>query len=218
MKHYIRKIKDYAIAGGIGSLVLLAMTGCDTKSNDSDNVLETKLNNNVFLVIDEVSNGVYKIAEEYPSTKTTVVLRELNGKERILTPEEITMILKEEEKKIDNNTSSLTNHQMNNNTPSLGAVLLSSAAGTIFGAWIGSKLFSNPNYEQQKQNSYKSNQVYSKSVSSFGKRDRESGGSSFVGGGAGASTKNSSTTKSTGFFSNSSSSSSSKGGSSSSGG
>jgi len=81
-------------------------------------------------------------------------------------------LMKEEELKIDNNTSNLTNPQnaqVSGNGMSLGEAILASAAGAIIGSWIGSKLFGNQNYQQNRQAGYKSPSTYSKSVDSFKK-------------------------------------------------
>jgi hypothetical protein len=52
----------------------------------------------------------------------------------------------------------------------LGEAILASAAGAIIGSWIGSKLFNNPNYQQNRRASYKSPSTYNRSVKSFGKK------------------------------------------------
>ena len=77
----------------------------------------------------------------------------------------------------------------------LGEAILASAAGAIIGSWIGSKLFNNQNYQQNRQAGYKSPSTYSKSVDSFKKNS------------AATSTRNSRS----GFFGGKSSSSSSSG-------
>ncbi|MDR2099897.1 MAG: UPF0323 family lipoprotein [Campylobacteraceae bacterium] len=161
---YIRKISDYAIAGGIGAVAVFGILGCESSEST---VQEQK--QGAFVVIEEQSDGSYKILEEYPSSITRVVLKDKGGVERILSDEEINAILKDEADKIDSGTSSLTNPQLSNGMPSLGSVILSSAAGAIIGSWIGGKLFGNANYQQQRQASYKSPQTYSRSVDSFNK-------------------------------------------------
>lgn len=163
---YIRKISDYAIAGGIGAIALFGLVGCEDK--DAQNV-EYVQKQGAFVIIEEVAKGEYKILEEYPSDITRIVLKELNGTERILSQSEIDNMLKEAEKKINSNTSALTNPQMSNGGLSLGEVILGSAAGMLIGSWIGSKLFGNQNYQNQRQAGYKSPQTYSKSVDSFNK-------------------------------------------------
>lgn len=197
MKH-IRKISDYAIAGGIGAVAIFGILGCESSQNK---VQEQGVKQGAFVIIEEGADGSYKILEEYPSSVTRVVLKDKNGVERILSENEINELLKVESEKIDSGTSSLTNSQVSSGMPSLASVILSSAAGAIIGSWIGNKLFGNSNYQQQRQASYKSPQTYSRSVDSFNKANPTSAKSS--------------TSKSGGFFgggSKSSSGSSSYGG------
>ena len=203
---YIRKISDYMIAGGIGVMVIASMQGCEQKENQDNVLKEAAKTQGALVIVDEIAPGEYKIAEEYPSSTTRIILRDKNGNERILTQEEIDALVKEEAKKIDNNTSALTNPSLSSGNMGLGGILLSSIAGAMIGSWIGNKLFNNQNYQNQRATTYKSPQAYSRSASSFNKP-------------AGTSSATSSGTKSSGFFgssnSGSSSSSSSKGTSSS---
>ncbi|MDR1461367.1 MAG: UPF0323 family lipoprotein [Campylobacteraceae bacterium] len=184
MKH-IRKISDYAIAGGIGAIAIFGILGCES----SDNMTQEQ-KQGVFVIIEEAADGSYKILEEYPSSVTRVVLKDKNGAERILSEEEINVLLKTEADKIDSGDSSLTNSQISSGMPSLGSVILSSAAGAIIGSWIGNKLFGNSNYQQQRQASYKTPQTYSRSVDSFNKANPTNAKSSssksggFFGGGS----------------------------------
>ena len=195
---YIRKISDYMIAGGIGVMVIASMQGCEQKDN-KDNVLkEAAKTQGALVIVDEVSPGQYKIAEEYPSSTTRIILRNADGTERILSQEEIDKLVKDEAKKIDNNTSALTNPQMSSGSMGLGGILLSSIAGAMIGSWIGNKLFNNQNFQNQRAASYKSPQAYSKSASSFNKP-------------AGSSAGTSGASKSSGFFGSSGGSSSTSG-------
>jgi hypothetical protein len=196
-KYFLKKISNFAIVGGFGSLLILNFTGCENKQEQPQN--ESALSNvnekkNVFVVIEKDQDGKYKIIDEFPSTNTTIVLRE-DGKERILTKEEIDGLVAEEAKKIDNNTSGLTNPSMSSGGMSLGETLLASAAGAMIGAYIGNKLFNNNNYNTQRQTNYKSPQTYSKSVNSFNKPSSGSSGTS-----TGKSTTN---TAKSGYFNNS---------------
>ncbi len=147
-----------------------------------------------FVVLEKSPDRSYKIVDEFPSTNTTIVLRE-DGKERILSKEEIDTLVADEAKKIDNNTSGLTNPSMSSGGMSLGETLLASAAGAMIGAYIGNKLFNNSNYENQRRTNYKSPQTYSKSVNSFNKPSSGSSGTS-----TGKSTTN---TAKSGYFNNS---------------
>jgi hypothetical protein len=122
------------------------------------------------VVIEKNTQGGYQIVDEYPSSKTTIILRE-NGEDRILSKQEIDELVAQEAKKIDNGTSGLTNSQMSNGFGgmSLGETLLASAAGAMLGSYIGNKLFNNQNYQNRRKAGYKSPQTYSRSVNSFNK-------------------------------------------------
>lgn len=200
---YIRKISDYMIAGGIGVMVIASMQGCDQKKDENKNALaDAAKTQGALVIVDESATGEYKIAEEYPSSTTRVIVRKSDGSERILSQTEIDALVKEEAAKIDNNTSALTNPSMGSGQMGLGGVLLSSIAGAMIGSWIGNKLFNNQNYQNQRATTYKSPQAYSRSTSSFNKPMSTS--------------TSSSATKSSGFFGSGSGSSSSSSGTSSS--
>ncbi|MRJ02487.1 MAG: hypothetical protein GXO19_05930 [Epsilonproteobacteria bacterium] len=172
MRKYIQKVSSYAMVGGLGALLVLGLSGCEKKeehqeqNQNSGTFTEAAKKEGAFVIIEEVAPGQYKIAEEYPSSKTRVILRDLNGTERILSQEELDRLVKEEAAKIDANQSPLVNPQIQNNM-SLGEVLLASAAGAIIGAWLGNKLFGNPTYQERRQQTYKSPTVFQRSQNSF---------------------------------------------------
>ena len=223
-RNHIKKISDYTIVGGLGALLITGLVGCGDSSNDK-NQQQTQTQNNAitnatqkegaFVVVEESADGKYKIVDEFPASKTTIVLRKPDGSEKILTQEEIDALVKEEEKKIDAGTSPLTNPnaQLTDGGMGLGGVLLSSIAGAMIGSWLGNKLFNNQNFQNQRQTQYKSPQTYSKSQSSFtktpattgtsGGSDKKSG---FFGGNNSSGTTSSSTSKSSSFSSPSTSS------------
>ncbi len=182
---YVRKISDYMIAGGIGAMVIAGMQGCEQKSNDNAFTEASKVEG-AFVVIEQLANGGYTIVEEYPSATTRIVVRELDGSERMLSKAEMDKLVAEEAVKIDNGTSSLTEPSMSSGAPGLGSILLSSVAGAMLGSYIGNKLFNNQNYQNQRRTNYKTPQAYSRSNDSFKKA--RSGG------------LKSSTKKSGGFF------------------
>lgn len=200
MKH-IKKIATYAAIGGFGAVVMAGLSGCEDKSTQEDkNALnEVAQKTGAFVIIEETAPGQYKVLEEYPSSETRVVLKDMNGTERMLSKEEIDKLIAAESAKIDAGTSNLTKDaaQLTSGGLSLGETILASAAGAILGSWLGSKLFNNPGYQAQRQSAYKNPSAYSRSVDSFNKA-RQSAASSPKG-----------STKS-GFFGGSSSSSSSQ--------
>ena len=192
---YIRKISNYMIAGGIGVLVIASMQGCEKKEDNKNVLVDAAKTQGALVIVDEIAPGEYKIAEEYPSSTTRVIVRKPDGSERILTQTEIDALEKEEAAKIDNNTSALTNPSIGSGQMGLGGILLSSIAGAMIGSWIGGKLFNNPTYQNQRAANYSSPQAYSRSTTSFNKPMSTS--------------STSSTTKSSGYFGSSSGSSSS---------
>jgi len=163
---YINKLSTIATATGIGALLVTGITGC-TSSNTQQEQAQAK---GAFVIIEETAPGKYKIKDEFPADETRIVLKELDGKERVLTKEEMDKLVKEEAAKIDNGTSPLTqkNPEVSEGM-GLGSVLLSSIAGAMIGSWIGNKLFGNQNYQNNRKAGYKSPQTYQKSKKSFSK-------------------------------------------------
>ena len=163
MKH-LRKISDYAVVGSLSALVAVGLAGCDSQSG-GQSLAQIEQKKGAFVIIEEQQNGGYKILEEYPSDTTRIVLRDLQGSERILSQEEVDRLIKEEAMKIESGTSNLTNP--GGMGLSLGETILASAAGAILGSYIGSKLFNNQNYQTQQRTTYKSPQAYERSQNSF---------------------------------------------------
>ena len=134
-RNHIKKISDYAMVGGLGSLLIVGLVGCgDSSSNDQKQnqtqdsaFTDASQKQGAFVVVEESADGKYKIADEFPAAKTTIVLRKPDGSEKILTQEEIDALVKEEEKKIDAGTSPLTNPnaEVSSGGMGLGGVLLS---------------------------------------------------------------------------------------------
>jgi len=200
-KYFLKKVSDYAVVGGLEASLVLGLSGCEDKNaNGSSNggyggVTDAAQKQGAFVIIEKTPTGDYKIVDEFPSTNTTIVLRE-DGKERILSKDEIDALVQQEAQKIDNGNSNLTNPNGMGGL-SLGEALLASAAGAIIGSFIGNKLFGNQNYQQNRRTSYKSPSTYSKSVDSFNKAKTTS------------TSKTTSSTKKSGFFGSSKKSSSS---------
>ena len=200
-KYFLKKISNYAIVGGLGSLLITSFSGCEDKNangqNEQSNAFtQANQKQNAFVIVEKIPQGGYTIVDEYPSSKTTIVLRE-GENERILSKAEIDELVANEAVKIDNGTSNLTNPNQDSITSGgmgLGEVLLSSIAGAMIGSYIGNKLFNNRNYQSQRRTNYKSPQTYSKSVNSFNKAKTTS-------------VKKSSSSKKSGFFGKSSRSS-----------
>jgi len=200
MKH-IKKYSSALAISGLGAILASGLGGCDGGVDTATQTQSTTQQEKkaAFVIIEEVAAGEYKIKDEFPADETRIVLKQLDGTERVLSQEEMDKLIKEEEAKIDNNTSNLTNPKKEevssgHSGMGLGETILASAAGAMLGAYIGNKLFGNQNYQQNRQTNYKSPSTYSKSANSFGKN---------------RSSTTSSVSKKSGFFGNSGSSSSS---------
>ena len=176
MKH-IKKIATYAAVGGFGAIIMAGLAGCGSDDGGNENALnEVAQKNGAFVIIEESAPGVYKILEEYPSTETTVVLKDINGTERVLGYDEIEDLITRESDTEDSNTLNSTkasDAQLSSGGLSLGETILSSAAGAILGSWIGSKLISSLTYQAVRQaSSYAHQSVYSRSSESYSKSKR----------------------------------------------
>lgn len=187
MKH-IKKIADYSIVGGLGTIMIASLTGCEGMDNgmqpsmqqQQGTMQEASQKQGAFVIIQEVSPKKYQITDEFPSTQTKVILKTMDGKEKILTKAELDALVKEEAGKIDAGTSELTKEQAQVTGGSggmgLGGIILSSMAGAMLGSYIGNKLFNNQNYKNNRSSSYKSSQTYNKSKKSFSQtRSKKSG-------------------------------------------
>lgn len=177
-KKYLRKVSDFAMIGGVSALVVGVFAGCDINNpNEQNPQAGQAIKQGAFVLLEQQADGSYKVLEEYPSGKTHIVVRDTSGNERVLSDEEIQKLLKEEEQKIDNGTSALTASHSGGESGGLGlgGAILASAAGAMLGSYIGNKLFNNPNYQQNKQRTYKSPQAYERSANSFGKSNSAGG-------------------------------------------
>jgi len=193
---YIKKISDYTIVGGLGAILITSFTACEQKSNDNQNnqssFTQASTKQGAFVIIQKQQDGGYKIVEEFPSSSTRILLRELDGSERILSKEEIDRFVKQEAVRIDNGTSNLTKPQesISSGGMGMGEVLLSSIAGAMIGSYIGNKLFNNSNFQNNRSRGYKSPSAYSRSVNSFNKAKQN------------RAAKKSTSSKKSGFFGN----------------
>ena len=167
---YIKTLSTVGASVGLGAALAVGITGCGGQSNQQQATQQQK--QPAFVVIEEVSKGRYKIAEEFPAKETRIVLKKLDGTEKVMTQEELDYLIKQEAAKIEQGTSGLTQPQeaqVSQQGMGLGETILASAAGYMLGAWIGSKLFGNPAYQNNRKAGYKSPSTYSRSAKSFKK-------------------------------------------------
>ncbi len=169
----IKKLSTIGTTMGLGAILVTGLGGCQQKSEENTTQQNPVAKENAFVILEEVSPGKYKVAEEFPAKETRIVVKKLDGTEKVLTKEELDKMIKEEAAKVDNGTSNLTkpnSEQVSSGGMSMGEALLASAAGAMLGSWIGSKLFNNPNYQNNRRAGYKSPSTYNRSVNSFGKK------------------------------------------------
>ena len=167
---YIKSLSTLA-ATGLSTVLLTGVTGCTQQQQEQQQA------KGAFVIIEETAPGKYKIKDEFPAEETRIVLKQLDGIERVLTQAEMDALVKKEAAKIDNGTSNLTkeNPQMaQQGGMGLGEVLLSSIAGAMIGSWIGSKLFGNQNFQNNRKAGYKSPSTYNRSKKSFNKPRKSS--------------------------------------------
>ena len=164
---YINKLSTIATATGLGALLATGITGCGGNDQQQQEQAQAK---GAFVIIEETAPGKYQIKDEFPADETRIVLKKLDGTEKVLTKPELDALIKEEAAKIDNGTSNLTkeNPQVSQGM-GLGETIMASMAGAMLGAWIGNKLFGNQNYQNNRKACYKSPSTYSKSKNSFNK-------------------------------------------------
>jgi len=204
MNRHIKKVSSYSMIGGLSALVLAGIQGCGDSGVDHQQQQATQQQNLVkegaTVTIEKQPNGSYKIIDEAPSVKTRVIVVE-DGKERILTQEEIDKLVKEEEAKVDAGTSALTKNPEEVREAGgmgLAGTLMASMAAGMVGSYLMNKLMNNQNYQQNRRTSYKSPSTYSRSQNSF-KKAR-----------AAAKSARTSSPKKSGFFSSKKKSSSSR--------
>ncbi len=138
------------MVGGLGAMLIVGLVGCEDKGQNQQQKADAlNQKNGAFVIIEQTEAGGYTIVDEFPSKDTRIVLRMNDGTERILSQQEIDVLVKEENIKIENGTSELTNpdqasqSQVSNGGMGLGGVLMSSIAGAMIGSYIGGKLFNN---------------------------------------------------------------------------
>ena len=169
---YLKKLSTMATATGLGALLATGVTGCTSNDQQQQEQAQAK---GAFIIIEESAPGKYKIKDEFPADETRIVLKKLDGTEKVLTKPELDALIKEEAAKIDDGTSNLTkeNPQVSQGM-GLGETIMASMAGAMLGAWIGNKLFGNQNYQNNRKAGYKSPSTYSKSQKSFNKPRKSS--------------------------------------------
>jgi hypothetical protein len=165
-KPYIKSIVSYSMVGSLGFTILASLQGCggdepapppqqnQTKQGTVSDAMNKQ--QGVFMVIQQTGKNpdTYEVKEQYPSAEgTRAILKDMDGKERILTEAELKQIAEAEAKKVEDGTSRLAQSQpvAQNQGLSLGETLLASAAGALVGGVIANKLMGNSNFQRQQQ-------------------------------------------------------------------
>ncbi len=212
MNRHIKKISNGTIVGSMSVLVIATLAGCDdggaTAQQPQQAPATTQQQNIVkegaTVTIEETKNkenntSTYKIIDEVPSVSTRVILKDAEGKERILTQEEIDKLVKDEEAKVAAGTSNLTKppeEVSQSGGMGLAGTLMASMAAGMVGSMLMNKLMNNNNYQQNRRTSYKSPSTYSRSQSSFSKARANNAAAKRAGSSA---RKSSSSTRRSGF-------------------
>ena len=87
----LKKISKFALVGGFGFILAGGMSGCSSENNS-----EISQNKGAFVIIEETQPGKYKIKEEFPASENRVVLKKLDGTEKVLTKEEMDELIAQE--------------------------------------------------------------------------------------------------------------------------
>ncbi len=179
MNKHVKKISNASMIGGMSTFVIATLTGCgdDVATHQQapqqapQAVTQSVVKEGATVTIEKQADGSYKIMDEVPSVKTRIILVE-DGKERILTQEEVDALVKEEEAKVDAGTSNLTKppeQVTDSGGLGLAGTLMASMAAGMVGSMLMNKLMNNQNYQQNRRTSYKSQSGYSRSQNSFSK-------------------------------------------------
>jgi hypothetical protein len=177
MNRHIKKISNATIIGGMSAMVIATLAGCGESENrqqqpQQPEPAKSMVKEGATVTIEEKPVGTFKIIDEVPSVSTRVILKDVNGTERILSQAEIDKLVKEEEAKVDAGTSNLTKppeQVTDSGGLGLAGTLMASMAAGMVGSYLMNKLMNNQNYQQNRRTSYRSPSTYSRSQSSFSK-------------------------------------------------
>ena len=159
----MRKKLFYTMLGSLGLTMAIGLQGCGqseeppkTNPNPNGTISEAaKSEEGLFLVIKQTAKDpdAFIIIEKHPSsTGTRALLKDMDGKERMLTEEELKKMAEAEAAKVENGTSNLTQTPAASSPGlSLGETILAGAAGALIGGMIANKLAGNSNYQQHQQ-------------------------------------------------------------------
>lgn len=146
MKH-IKSIATGIALGSMGVLVMSTFSGCENSSHE-----EKKSAQNKFLVIEQLTNGKYIVAEELPTegpTRAIIRQRDENGTitERMMSEDEMKKLAQQEYEKFQSGSSELSSHEGDASAGmGLASTILAVAAGSLLGNMIGNALMNNKTF------------------------------------------------------------------------
>lgn len=173
--------------GSMGVAVMAALSGCE------DNSQTQEIEQNKFLVVEQLSNGKYVIVEEMPTSgESRAIIRERdeNGTiaERVLSAAEMKELADQEYQKMQSGNSEL-NSEPSGEGMGLAGTILAAAGGALLGNMIGNALMNNANVQKHQQASNRS--AYARSATPSN-QSTTSSKKSYFGGANKASTSSSS--------------------------
>jgi len=128
-KSYIKKASYYGVAGSIGVLISSVISGCEQKNEAEAS--------NMFIVLQERAGGGYDVVEKHPTSGLSrAIVRDLQGNERMMSNEELTLLAQQEAQRVDNGSSNMGS----GGGMSMGEAILAAATGAILGNLIGNAL------------------------------------------------------------------------------
>ncbi len=140
MKH-IRNIGNGAAIGSMSVVVMAALTGCSQAQEDT-------INQNKFVIVEELSNGKFAVLEETPvNGPTRIMVKSKDGTMRQLSDEEMKTLAQQEYERVQQGTSETTQAHSGEGM-GLAGTILAVAAGSILGNMIGNALMGNKNFAQ----------------------------------------------------------------------
>lgn len=139
-KSYIKKASYYGVAGSIGIMIASSLTGCEKAQEEAQNM---------FIIMQERADGGYDVVEKHPTEgPSRAIVRDINGNERMMSNEELTMLAQQEAQRVDSGASSMGN---SGGGMSMGEAILAAATGAILGNLIGNalanKMANNPKFQ-----------------------------------------------------------------------
>ncbi len=149
MKH-INTIGTAAL-GSVGVIVMSLLGGCASEQQEPQNR---------FLVIEQQSDGGYKVIEEMPTDgPNRAIIRERDAQgnmtERFMNEEEMKTLAQQEYEKVEAGQSEL-NAPPSDAGMGLAGTILAVAAGSLLGNMIGNALMKNNNFQSHRDSANRS--------------------------------------------------------------